>query len=98
MSLWEPEPDALYTLEHVAQLAGVPRRRIVLYARHGLMMPATESGAVGWYFTAEAVRTLLRIERLRALHRLDLPSVRLVLELIDEVERLRAALRFSTNW
>ena len=95
LTLWEPEPDVLYSIEWVAQAADLPRRRIVLYARHGLIAPATEPGATGWYFTAEAIRTLRRIETLRAAHRLDVPSLRLVLGLMCEIQRLRGELLSS---
>jgi DNA-binding transcriptional MerR regulator len=97
LTLWEPEPDVLYTLERAAQFAGLPRRHIVIYARHGLVTPATAPGAAGWYFTADAIHTLRRIEMLRAMHGLDLPGVRLVLGLMSEIERLRGEL-FSRGW
>jgi DNA-binding transcriptional MerR regulator len=95
--LSEPEPDTLYPLERVAQFAGLPRRHIVLYVRHGLVRPAIDPADAGWYFTAEAIRTLRRIEMLRALHRLDVFGVRLVLDLMSEIERLRGAL-FARGW
>ena len=94
LSLWDPEPGVLYTIDHTAQFAGLPRRHIVLYARHGFITPAAQSGAVGWYFTADAIRTLRRIAMLRALYGLDLRGVRLVLGLMSEIERLRGD-RFS---
>lgn len=93
LTLWEPEPDVFYSIERAAQFAGLPRRHIVLYVRHGLVTPVAEPADVGWYFTAEAIRTLGRIEEFRAMHRLDLPGVRLVLGLMTEIERLRKELR-----
>ena len=92
LTVWEPEGNALYTLEHVAQFAGLPRRHIVLYARHGFVAPAIEPGE-GWYFSAEAIRTLRRIARLRSSHGLELSGVRLVLDLMNEIDRLRVELR-----
>jgi DNA-binding transcriptional MerR regulator len=97
LTLWEPESGVLYTLDHAAQFAGLPRRHVVLYARHGFITPATEPGAAGWYFTADAIRTLRRIAILRAMHGLDLPGVRLVLGLMSEIERLRGE-RFVCGW
>jgi DNA-binding transcriptional MerR regulator len=92
---WEPEPDVLYTLDRVAQFAGLPRRHIVLYARHGLIAPAVTPPDEGWYFTAEAIHPLRRIANLQERHRLDLHSVRLVLGLMWEIERLREELLSS---
>ncbi len=91
---WEPESETLYTIDFAAQFAGMPRRRIVLYARYGLIKPATEQGDCGWYFTADSIRTLRRIESLRAMHRFDLSGVRFVLGLMKEIERLRAEMEY----
>jgi hypothetical protein len=96
--LSEPEPDTLYPLERVAQFAGLPRRHIVLYVRHGFVRPAIDPAYAGWYFTAEAIRTLRRIEMLRTLHRLDPSGVRLVLGLMSEIERLREELLYEGDW
>ena len=94
LTIREPKPEMLYTIDHAAQFAGLPRRHIVLYARYGLITPATEPGDDGWYFTAEAIRTLRRIESLRAMHRFDIAGVRFVLGLIKEIERLRAEMDY----
>ena len=45
-------------------------------------------------FTEEAIYTLRRIENLRTVHGLDLASLKTMFDLLDEVERLRADLRF----
>jgi DNA-binding transcriptional MerR regulator len=94
LTRWEPEPEALYTIDFAARFAGLPRRHIVLYARYGLIKPATERGDGGWYFTADSIRTLRRIENLRLLHRLDFSGVRFVLGLMKEIERLRAEMDY----
>ncbi len=90
MTVWEPEPEMLYTIDQAARFAGMPRRHILLYARSGLIASATESCDYGWFFTAETIRTLRRIESLRALHCCNVSAVRLVLGLMKEIERLRA--------
>ena len=86
---WEPAPGMLYTIDGVAQAASLPRRLIALYSRDGLIQPAFEPGDGGWYFTAETIHTLRRIQSLRVIHQLDLSGVRLVLRLLKEIERLR---------
>jgi DNA-binding transcriptional MerR regulator len=45
-------------------------------------------------FTEEAIYTLRRIEYLRTVHGFDLAWIRILFDLLDEVERLRAELRF----
>src|SRR4051794_36553605 len=62
---FEPEPNAVYTLETVAQLAGVPRRNILIYCRHKLISPITDPETWGFWFSAETIETLREIESLR---------------------------------
>jgi DNA-binding transcriptional MerR regulator len=94
LTYWEPEPQTLYTIDFAAQFAGLPRRHVVLYARYGLIKPATERGDGGWYFTAESMWTLRRIENLRRIHRFDISGARFVLGLMKEIERLRAEMDY----
>jgi hypothetical protein len=94
LALFEPAPDTLYSLDHVSQLLALSRRWIAICARHGLVHPVFDPLVEGWYFDAAAIQTLRRIEYLRAMHRLDLLGIKLVLELMREVETLRAEVRF----
>jgi len=94
LQIFEPGPQTVYTIEVAAQLAEVPRRLIVIYYKHGLVSPVTDPGRSGWYFDDEAIRTVRRIEYLRSACGLNLAGVKLVMALMDEVERLRAELRF----
>jgi hypothetical protein len=45
LQLFEPEPEAMYTIEAAARLAQVPRRRILIYYKHGLVSPRGRSCA-----------------------------------------------------
>jgi hypothetical protein len=45
-------------------------------------------------FTEEAIYTVRRIEQLRAVHGSDLDLLKTMFALLDEVEHLRAELRF----
>ena len=45
-------------------------------------------------FTEEAIVTVRRIERLRTVHGMDLACIKTMFDLLDEVARLRAELRF----
>jgi DNA-binding transcriptional MerR regulator len=94
LQVFEPGAQTVYTIEVAAQLAQVPRRLIVLYYKHGLLSPVTDPSGSGWYFDDEAIRTVRRIEYLRSACGLNLAGVKLVIGLMDEVESLRAELRF----
>src|ERR1700732_2116691 len=94
LQVFEPGARAVYTIEIAAQMAQVPRRLIVLYYKHGLVTPVTDPARAGRYFDDEAVRILRRIEHLRSTCGLNLAGIKLVMSLINEVERLRTELRF----
>jgi hypothetical protein len=90
---FEPEPDAVFSIEHTAHLAGVPRRTILIYCKHGLISPITDPTLWGYWFSAETIRTLRRIESLRATCGDDLPGIGIILDLMKELQALRAQLR-----
>jgi hypothetical protein len=48
-------------------------------------------------FTEEAIHTLRQIEHLRSVHDIDLAMLKTMFDLLDEVERLRAEVRFLRN-
>lgn len=87
LPLIEPDTDATYTLDVIARLTGVESQTILHYQAQGLISP--EAGQ----FNAEALRTLRRIEHLRATCAVNESGLKLILELTDEIERLRAELR-----
>lgn len=88
LELFEPPRNAVYTIEATAQIVDVPRRVVVRYYKHGLVAPAVDP-ASGYYFNRDGIRRLRRIEELRPLCRNTLASIKIILELMDEVERLR---------
>jgi DNA-binding transcriptional MerR regulator len=87
----------LYGLDATAVLAGVPRRSIVIYCRAGLVRPVVQPPYGVIEFTEEAIYTLRRIEHLRTVQGLDLAWIKVLFDLLDEVERLRAEVRFLRN-
>lgn len=89
LARWEPGADAVYPIDDVARFVGRSRRYVALCIRYGLITPAIDSKAEGWFFSAEAVRTLRRIEDLRLVLQDDFVRMRLVLGLMKEIERLR---------
>ena len=89
LPLYEPDEHATYSLEIVARITGISTETILLYQEEGLLQPVCESGA----FDDEAVHTLRRIEHLRRRFEANLAGVRLMLGLMDEVDRLKTAIR-----
>ena len=94
LQVLEPGGQTVYTIDVAAQLAQVPRRLIVLYYKHGLVSPVKDPAGSGWYFDDEAIRIVRRIEYFRSVCGMNLAGIKLVMALTDEVERLRAELRF----
>jgi len=94
LELFQPKPNVFYGLDAAARLACVPRRHILIYCRFGLIRPTFQPPYGVMEFTEEAVYTVRRIEYLRTVHGLDVAWIKTMLELIDEVERLRAEIRF----
>lgn len=87
------EEDTVYTLEVLCELVGVPSRTVLHYQEHGLISPAGTAGPGARRFNDGTLRTLRRIEHLRARYEMNLRSLRFTLGLLDELERLREDLR-----
>ncbi len=94
LELVQPKPNVQYSLDAAAHLAGVPRRSILIYCRAGLIRPVLLPPHGVMEFTEEAIYAVRRIEYLRTTHGLDLACLKTMFDLLDEVERLRAELRF----
>jgi len=89
LPLYEPDADATYHLEIVAQLTGISSQTIVRYQESGLIHP---HGAPD-EFDDEAVHTLRRIEHLKTTCEANLSGLKLILDLMNQVERLQTELR-----
>jgi len=94
MELFQPQPNVLYSLDATAHLAGIPRRSILIYCRAGLVRSVVQPPYGVIEFTEEAICTLRGIEHLQTVQGLDLAWLKTMFDLFDEVERLRAELRF----
>ena len=97
LELFQPRPNALYGLDTAAHLAGVSRRSILIYCRAGLVRPVVQPPYGMMEFTEEAIHMVRQIEQLRAAYGVDLPWIKTLFELLDELERLRAEVRFLRN-
>lgn len=94
LELFQPKPDMFYSLDTAAHLAEVPRRSLLLYCRAGLIQPVIQPPYGVIEFTEEAIYAVRRIEHLRTLHGLDMSMIKILFELLDEVQRLRTEVRF----
>ena len=86
LSVLEPAVESSYTLDVVAHLTGVSEQTILHYQEQGLLHPTPT-------FDDEALLHLRRIEHLRSTYEANLQGVKLMLELMDEIEHLQRRLR-----
>jgi len=97
VELFQPKPNMFYSLDVAAHLASVPRRAILIYCRAGLVRPVNLPPYGAMAFTEEAIHTIRRIERMRAVHGVNVVWIKTMFDLLDEVERLRDEVRFLRN-
>lgn len=88
------EPEEAYSLEVIEKITMIPRRTILVYHRHGLIRSNTSPAQGEHLFDDETVRALGRIESLRRRCRVNLAGLKLIMNLMREVDELRAELRF----
>ena len=94
IQLFVPAPSALYSIDLAAMRLGMSRYAILQCCKYGVVSTASDPAAEGWYFDEEAMHMLRRIGRLLRLCRGNLAAARKIMELEDEVSRLRAELQF----
>jgi len=98
IEVFQPRPNVFYSLDATAHLAGVPRRSLLIYCRAGLVRPVVQPPYGVMEFTEEAIYTVRQIEHLRLARGPDLDWLKTMFDLLEEVERLRAELRFLRNY
>ena len=81
------ETEGRYTLEIVSKITGVSSDTILHYQEHGLLRPRQDT------YDDEALRTLRQVEHLRQTSGANLSGLKLILNLLNEVEHLRQKLR-----
>ena len=94
VQVFDPELGRLYSLDAAAYLTGVSRRAVLLYCRSGLIQPRVEPNYGSLLFDDDAIRTIRQAETFRVQSGSSVGGVRLVFELMREVESLRQELRF----
>lgn len=92
MKMISPDPHETHPIEVVIRMTGSSRRKIVFYCSKGIVSPVSGEGS--WYFDEDSVIRLRHIEALRQHHRMNWAAIQTIIGLIDEVENLRAELRW----
>ncbi len=93
LQIFVPDPNAVYTIKVTAELTHIPRRMILVYHKHGLISPVIDPEDGGYYFNDAAIRTLRRVEYLHTNCGINLEGTKMILDLMNEVERLEAEAR-----
>ena len=97
IQLFEPLPDAVYTIEAASHLANVSRRTILVYCKHRLISPAAATTDPGYHFDGDAIRALRRIEVLRTVCGDDLAGIKIILNLTAALEQLHSDIRLLSR-
>ena len=97
IQLFEPPSGALYTIEATSRIVNVPRRTILVYCKHHLLSPATNTADHGYYFDRDTIRGLRRIEALRTVCGDDFAGIKIILDLTAALERLRSDIRLLSR-
>jgi MerR family transcriptional regulator/heat shock protein HspR len=84
-----PSGRALYIISVAAELGGVHPQTLRIYERKGLLSPARTSGGSRRYSDRDIARLKL-IQRLTQKHGLNLAGVKMIVEMENELERMRA--------
>lgn len=94
LTLFQPHPGTVYSLEVTCDLTGATRRSILRYYRQGLIEPVFLPPFGMMAFDARAIRAIRQIEWLRAEFDMNLAAIQMIVELTEELRRLRAELEF----
>lgn len=93
----EPDDSAAvnhYAIEAVAEITHVSRRLIVVYCEHGFVTPVAKPSESEWLFDDDAIHRLRHIEHLRSEYGVNMAGVRMILEMLGELDQLREEVRF----
>src|SRR5262245_58423219 len=93
LQLFEPEEDTIYTIEAAARITHAGRHAILVYCKYGLVSPVSGPEASGYTFDHKGIRALRRIEHLHTDREINLAGTSMILDLMNQVERLTNELR-----
>jgi DNA-binding transcriptional MerR regulator len=89
LPVYDEETDTYYSIEVIANLAGVNPQTVLHYQEQGFIRPATRDAGEAALFDVECLRQLRRIEHLRATCEMNDAGLKLILDLLHEIECLR---------
>ncbi len=90
LRLFEPDPALVYSIDVVERLTQMPRRKILIYCRHHLVSPVADPEFGGYCFGSDDIRALRWIGYLHGTQGVNLVGIKLILDLADELQRLKA--------
>jgi DNA-binding transcriptional MerR regulator len=95
--VYDADMDHRYSIEVVAELTGVDAQTVIRYQEQGFIRPVSDDTDQTAIFDAETLRQLRRIEHLRTTCAVNDKGIRLILDLLDEVEILRQERRHPSR-
>ena len=90
-----PQSGAIYPIDTIAHLAGVPRHTVLLCCRHHLIVPHEDPDYGGYHFEVGTIQILQRVDYLYRECGINFTGIRIIVGLMEEVERLRERVRES---
>ena len=81
------------TLMELAETTGVPAETLVEYVEVGVIEPTSGGSVRDWRFAGNAIVRLKRAQRLQQDFLLEPEPLALILDLLEEIDDLRARLR-----
>jgi DNA-binding transcriptional MerR regulator len=93
----EPSPGVVYSLDAVVHLTGVSRRSILVYCKSGLVRSGGDPQQGEFSFDDEAIYRIRRVEHLRLVHGVNLAGIRMIFDLMNELQRLENEMRFHRS-
>jgi DNA-binding transcriptional MerR regulator len=89
LPVYDGETDTCYSIEVIADLAGVNPQTVLHYQEQGFIRPAAHDPGDAALFDVECLRQLRRIEHLRATCGINDAGLKLILDILHEIECLR---------
>lgn len=83
------EMDRVYPIDLAARLARMPRHRIMVCCKRGIVSPLVDPDHDRYTFDAATIRVLQRVEYLHTECGVNFTGIQIILSLADEVERIR---------
>lgn len=95
LPVYDAETDTHYSIDVIAEMAGVDAQTVIRYQERGFIRPVSNETSAPALFDAEGLRQLRRIEHLRATCEVNDTGLKLILDLLHELECLRQERRQS---